>query len=96
MARNTQKVVEEYRSSGQTRKEFCVRHGMSVSVLQYHLSKARKGGSAVSQAPAARRAAGHFVPVRVEGGERGPRTVIVVRGEMSCEEVCRLIRGFVD
>jgi hypothetical protein len=81
----SERLVADYERSGLTRREYCERHGIAVTTLDYHVRRRRMN-----------RAAANLVPVTVTGasiaasgealGERG-FTLVLANG-------CRIETGW--
>lgn len=75
------RIVEQFRHSGLTRREFVHRAGISLSALQLWLKRSNSSGSLVSPTRA-------FLPVpNLLGGSAGVRCYRVRLGERICVEI---------
>jgi hypothetical protein len=91
MAHNTAALVARFKASGMKQTKFCRQNRISVSGLQYQLSKARKRRSSIIEATADS-SQGRFIPLRMVEAEAKQATVLLLRGNVGCKEIAELFR----
>jgi len=86
MAHDTNELVRAFQSSKMTRKDFCLRRGIAVSALQYHLKKYRN-----EKKQPAGNAPGQFLPLPVQRPDSSLLSVIIIRGEFTARQLGDLL-----
>jgi len=82
MANKTSELVSSYKASGLSRKEYCVKHGIASSTLDYHLRKSEKQKHSV----------GTFLPIKIRKSNTATKTVVLLHGAISTTEIAELIK----
>ena len=88
MAYETDKLVNEYLSSGLTQKRFCTAHHVAASTLSYHLQKKRKSGRFSTTSKKS-----DFIPVKIDSISDHLTTIVVAQGKFSTEQVSSLLQS---
>lgn len=84
------KRVEAFEASGLSRRDWCVRHRVALSSLDYWRRRVREAGSVPLEA---------MVPIVVDGPTRGAIEIAVegarirLPSEVDAEWLCRVLRG---
>jgi hypothetical protein len=89
MKHATSELVRSFNSSGLTQKDYCTRHKIALSTLQYHLRKSRKFNTRKKKV-----ANGNFLPLLISN-QKSPskvssKTLLLLHGEISTEELSEL------
>jgi hypothetical protein len=87
MSYNTSDLVAQYRSSGLAQKQFCTKHTIALSTLQYHLRKGRLTQSAKALPPG-------FIPLKVSPASTPMSTIAIIRGNFPLSQISELIKSF--
>ena len=86
MSYNTKTLVAQYHASGLTQRQFCTKHAVAFSTLQYHLHKSKQGAGSAPASP-------NFIRLTQPTGTGAPvRTVAFLRGSFSVSEIADLLQ----
>lgn len=82
---NTQKLIQDLSASGLTHKAYCTKKGIPASTLAYHLRKHRN-----QLQVGTKNSAQSFIPVDLPATSSRHRTLIILKGEFSCDELIKI------
>jgi len=99
MGHRTEILVEAFKSSGLTQKEYCVQHGIGLDTLKYHLYKNRaavKADNSIS--PAMKQQPSAFMtfnpaPPPEHGGENSPIDLTIIHGRFTAFQLSAILNG---
>ena len=92
MIHSTTALVAKFKASGLKPKQFCSRHGIAVSTLQYHLHKVRNATKGIDENRAVP-VQGRFIPLQLENAEAKPATFLLFRGNVGSTDLAELVRA---
>lgn len=84
MRHRTDGLIKELQKSGLSQKEFCAKHSISVSTLQYHLKKNRVEHSEKPRG---------FISILPSFADHPFDTIVVARGKFSAAHVGQVLRA---
>jgi hypothetical protein len=83
---NTQELIQDLKASGLTHKSYCTQKGIPASTLAYHLRKHRSSLQTEGEKPSTQ----SFIPVDLQTTNRCCRTLIILKGELSCDDLIKI------
>jgi hypothetical protein len=99
MGHRTEILVEAFKSSGLTQKEYCVQNGIGLDTLKYHLYKKRAAVKADNSiVPAAKQQSPAFMTFNPAfppepGRENSPIDITIIHGRFTVFQISAILNG---